>query len=169
MVAMGLGDLLRRQSPSARLNEGWPKFAAAALVVTALGAGGAWKFYLQPKKADADLRFATMNDLSTLFALQLQYKKDHGVYANEVDELITEAPDRAALKARLAAHVDTATIAIRGDADKFKIELNMLDAQRTLFKIKGPIESPRRSTATVVVPPTAPPLNADGVPLVPAR
>ena len=61
--------------------------------------------------------------------------------------LLSVSPDAAALKARLAANADMNTLAVVGTADKFKIELNVLDPERTSIKIRGPV-APRWEVST---------------------
>jgi hypothetical protein len=113
---------------------------AAGIAVSALGAAGTWSLYLKPIRTDAVMLSETLIDVTTLFALQLKYQKARGVYANDLDTLLTLSPDRDALKARLTRNVDMTTLAVVGDAKKFKIEANVLDRDRTLIKLKGPVE-----------------------------
>lgn len=114
---------------------------AAGMAVGALGVAGGWQFYLKPLRRVADLRYETMQDVSTLFGLQLHYKKVRGVYAPDLETLLSLSPDREDFKARMREHLDLNTIAVVGDAEKFKVEANVLDAERTLIRIKGPIET----------------------------
>jgi hypothetical protein len=115
---------------------------AAGLAVGAVGAALGWQAWLKPQRELAEKRFNTLKDVTTLFGLQLQYKAANGVYANDLDSLLTLAPDRGAFKTRMAEHLDVATLAVVGTADKFKIEANVLDKERTLVKLKGPIATP---------------------------
>jgi hypothetical protein len=106
-------------------------------------------------------------DISRLYGLQLAYKQAHGTYANDFAALLTVAPDAAALKASLSANVDMTTLTVVGDANKFKIELNVLDHDRTPFKVRGPItwQPPARTAVPAGIAAPAPPANADGTPI----
>lgn len=108
----------------------------------ALGSAAAaawWRFSVVPERALVRKRYQSTMDIATLYGLQLSYKRARGTYANDLASLLSVDPDGAALKASLAANVDMNTLTVVGDANKFKIELNVLDSGRTLIKIKGPI------------------------------
>lgn len=132
---------------------------------------GAWAVWIRPMKAEAKMQAETSMDVSALFALQLKYKEAKGVYANDLDTLLSISPDRDAIKARLSRNVDMATFAVVGDAAKFKIEANMLDGERTLIKMKGPAKTykddggPRMTEA----PTSAGSGNETGAPVAPPR
>jgi hypothetical protein len=115
-------------------------------------------------------RYESTIDIAKLYGLQLSYKRAKGTYANDLASLLSVEPDAAALKASLAANVDMTTLAVVGDAAKFKIELNVLDPVRTPIKIRGPI-APRPAAATEpsALPSQAPPLNSDGAPISAGR
>ena len=138
---------------------------AGGLAIGAAAAAGWWHVAITPQRALDQKRYQATMDLATLYGLQLTYKRVKGTYANDLGSLLLIDPEGEALKARLAANVDMNTLAVVGDGDKFKIELNVLDPDRTLIKVKGPI-APRASAAS---PPTlrtqAPPMNADGAPI----
>lgn len=144
------------------------KALLAGLVVGGLCAAGGWWFWLKPQRAVARMRYETMQDVSTLFGLQLHYFKVKGVYAPDLDTLLALSPDRDEFKARMAGHLDMSTLAVVGDAERFKVEANVLDKDRTLIKIKGPIETPKR-VAPVLPPLAAPRVDADGAPIAPGR
>ncbi|MFI5347343.1 MAG: hypothetical protein ACHQ51_13295 [Elusimicrobiota bacterium] len=114
--------------------------------VMALGVNAYW---LKPQRESAQLRYETMIDITKLFTLQENYFKAKGVYADGLDTLLTIAPDRDEIKARLARHVDMATLAVVGGPKKFKVEANALDADRTLVKLKGPVEQIVRNDTDV--------------------
>lgn len=140
---------------------------AVGLAVGALAAFGGWRLWLKPREINARKRYETVRDVASLYALQLTYKKRTGRYADGLDALLAIAQNRDAVKARLARNADLSTLTVVGDAEKFKIEANVLDEERTLVKIKGPL-APRVSAAPAVTP-AAPPMNADGSPLDPGR
>ncbi|NNN04896.1 MAG: hypothetical protein HKL90_03250 [Elusimicrobia bacterium] len=110
-----------------------------ALVVGAAASGAAWRLWLKPQNDAQRKRFETTEDVLELYGLQLKYARAHGFYASDLDALLALAPDGAARKARMAGHLDLTTLAVVGDAKKFKIEANVLDDDRTLVKILGPI------------------------------
>lgn len=141
---------------------------AAGLAVGALGAAGGWWLWLKPQRDVARLRYETMQDVSTLFGLQRHYKEAKGVYAPDLDALLTLSPDRDAFKARMARHLDLNTIAIVGGTDTFKVEANVLDPDRTLIRIKGPIEN-AYNYAPASLPQQAPQTDGDGAPINPGR
>lgn len=148
-----------------------PKFLAAiaaGLAVGALGAAGGWWFWLKPQRDVARLRYETMQDVSTLFGLQRHYKEVRGAYAPDLDALLTLSPDRDAFKAHMAQHLDLNTIAVVGSTDAFKIEANVLDSDRTLIRIKGPIENTYNYAPTSLLP-QAQPLDVGGAPIDPGR
>ena len=144
--------------------------AAAAGVAAGFAlAAGAWCFKIKPEEARVQKRYQSGLDIARLYGLQLDYKKAKGTYANDLDSLLALAPDGATLWANLAANADMTTLAVVGSETKFKIELNVLDGERTSIKIRGPI-APRVSAAkALVLPASAPPMNADGAPLAPGR
>lgn len=110
----------------------------AGLAVGALAAFGGYQVWLKPQKELARLRFDAMNDVLKLYGLQTDHMKAHGSYANDLETLLASSGQRDALRARLAAHVDMNTITVVNEGAKFKIEVNVLDKDRTLMKIKGP-------------------------------
>lgn len=146
----------------------WLKIAAVALVGAA-AAGAWWKLWLVPEQAIIQKRYRSSMDIARLYGLQLSYKRAHGTFANDFASLLTVAPEAAELKADLAANVDMNTLTVVGDANKFKIELNVLDAERTPIRVKGPIEDRKPATEPAAVPVPAAPMNSDGAPIVPAR
>ncbi|HXT01291.1 MAG TPA: hypothetical protein VN915_11490 [Elusimicrobiota bacterium] len=153
-----------------RLNEGrtWLMIAATFLVGGA--AAGAWRMYmLLPEQAMVHKRYQSSLDIARMYGLQLSYKRAHGTYANDFASLLTVAPDAAELKASLAANVDMNTLTVVGDESRFKIELNVLDGQRTPIKVKGPVPDARPAAAPAALTPAPPPMSADGAPIVPAR
>lgn len=141
---------------------------AAGLTLGTLIAAGGWWFWLKPQRDVARLRYETMMDVSTLFGLQRHFKEVKGVYAPDLDTLLTLSPDRDAFKARMAGHLDLTTIAVVGSTDAFKIEANVLDPDRTLIRIKGPIEN-AYNYAPTSLPQQAPQMDTDGAPINPGR
>ena len=110
-----------------------------ALVLGAAASGAAWQFWMKPQRETQRKRFQTTNDVLELYGLQMQFARAHGFYAGDLDALLALTPDGAARKARMAGYLDLTTLAVVGDAKKFKIEANVLDEDRTLIKIQGPI------------------------------
>ena len=152
-----------------RLRQPRTLISIAAGAVAGLGLGaGYWHVVVKPQNALQQKRFESTIDLAKLYGLQLTYKKTKGTYANDLDSLLTLSPDGAALKASLAANADMTTLAVVGDAKKFKIELNVLDDVRTPIKVKGPFPTNVRS-APLNLPLPAPPPNSDGAPLSSGR
>jgi hypothetical protein len=153
-----------------RLNESrtWLSIAGG-LLVGAAAAGVWWKVYLVPEQALVQKRYQSTVDIARLYGLQLSYKRAHGTYANDFPSLLTVAPEAAELKARLAANVDMNTLTVVGDANKFKIELNVLDGERTPIRVKGPVVEKKGAPESAAVPVPAAPMTSDGAPLVPAR
>jgi len=154
-----------------RLNEarGWLMLGACALV--GLAGAFAWRqMVLVPDQALVHKRYQSTLDIARLYGLQLSYKRAHGTYANDFASLLTVAPEAAELKASLASNVDMNTLTVVGDADKFKIELNVLDGQRTPIRVKGPVaeRKPAAGQAALLAP-APPPMNADGAPIAPGR
>lgn len=147
----------------------WP-LAAGAVVLGLLGAAAGVKVFLAPKRDLAVLRAESVKDVMTLYELQMAYKKRHGTFVDGAELLISKARDREGLRARLASHVDMATLTVVGDAEKFKIEANVLDAERTLLKIKGPIDGrrPERAVPRLAEHTRSGGLDA-GAPIAPAR
>lgn len=120
-----------------------PRALAAVLAGAIAGGaitGGYWRFSVKPKLEAAQKLYNATMDMWALYDLQMESKKSAGTYANGLDALLAKAKDGRALKTRLAGHVDLNTITIVGDAEKFKVELNILDADRTLIKIHGPLD-----------------------------
>jgi hypothetical protein len=142
--------------------------AAGVAAGLALGAGY-WHFVSKPGYDLLQKRFEATIDLAKLYKLQGDYKKAKGTYANDLDSLLALSPDGAALKASLAANVDMTTLTIVGDGKKFKLELNVLDGERTPIKVKGPFPPRVRPTTPASLPLPAPPLNPDGAPLSSGR
>jgi hypothetical protein len=137
------------------------------LVLGALCAAGGWRFWLRPQRRTAEMRYETMQDVSTLFGLQLHYFKVKGAYAPDLDTLLTLSPDREAFKARMAEHLDLNTLAVVGDAEHFKVEANVLDKDRTLIKIKGPIVTVKSSAPVLALPESR--VDPDGAPITTGR
>lgn len=110
---------------------------AAAFSVAACGVG--WQFYLKPQRAIAFTRYQSHDLLMKLYDLQIAYHAAHGTYADGLDALLASDPDGAQIRQRLRTCVDLNTIAVLGEQDRFRLEVNILDPQRTLVKIRGPL------------------------------
>jgi hypothetical protein len=138
---------------------------AAGLAIGAAGAAAWWRLSYLPARAIVQRRYQSTLDIAKLYGLQLSYKRVKGTYANDLGSLLLVDPDGRALKANLAANVDMNTLAVVGDANKFKIELNVLDPDRTLIKIKGPIVPRAAAAPAPNLGTQPPPMNADGAPI----
>ncbi len=114
-------------------------FIALALTVGAAGAGVGWQVYLKPIRALAYTRYQSHFALMRLYDLQVAYHAANGTYANDLDTLLAAAPDAAQLREKIKATMDINTLAVVGDANRFRLEANVLDPQRTSVKIRGPL------------------------------
>jgi len=112
---------------------------ALALAIGAAASGIGWKVYLEPQRAIARTQFLAHNTLVKLYDLQMAYGETHGVFANDLDSLLTGAADAAQIRAQLKASVDINTLAVLGDDQRFRLEANVLDPMRTSVKIRGPV------------------------------
>ncbi|MEQ1919004.1 MAG: hypothetical protein ABL955_07375 [Elusimicrobiota bacterium] len=109
-----------------------------AAILALAGVGAVWKFYVLPVRAVSNIRFQAHGCLMRMYDLQLAYHGTHGAYANDLETLLASASDGAQLREKLKASVDINTLAVVGDATRFRLEINMLDPQRTALKIRGP-------------------------------
>lgn len=114
-------------------------YVALALALGAAGAGVGWRFYLKPLRAIADTRYQSHLCLMRLYDLQMAYRGANGTFANDLDALLASAPDGGRLREQLKASVDLDTLAVIGDANRFRLEANVLDPERTSVKIRGPL------------------------------
>lgn len=112
---------------------------ALSLAFGALGAAAGWQFYLKPIRAIAYTRYQSQLALMSLYDLQVSYRAAHGAYANDLDTLLASSPNGEKLRAQLTASVDINTLAVVGDANRFRLEANIRDAERTSVKIRGPL------------------------------
>ena len=122
------------------LSERRSKLALAIAASLGLAGIGAFqKFYLKPQRAIADIQYQSHLGLMRLYDLQMAYHGANGAYANDLDTLLMSAPDGAQLREQLKASVDINTLAVLGDAKRFRLEANVLDPRRTSVKIRGPL------------------------------
>lgn len=112
---------------------------ALSLALGAAGAAAGRHFYLKPLRAVAYTRYQSHLALMRLYDLQMAYRGANGTFANDLDTLLAGAPDAAKLREQLAASVDINTLAVVGDANRFRLEANIRDAERTSVKIRGPL------------------------------
>jgi len=112
-------------------------YLAFALLLAAAGAGLGWKFYLQPIRTVAVIRYNSHLGLMRLYDLQMAYHAANGTFANDLDTLLASAPNGAKLRETLSKSMDIETLAVIGDEDRFRLEANVLDQERTLVKIRG--------------------------------
>jgi hypothetical protein len=146
------------------------KALAAVAVIAAASTFAAWRIWLKPQREIARMRYETSNDVLQLYALQQRYATAKGTYASDLDSLLALTPDPAARKRMMGEHLDLATLTVVGDARKFKIEANVLDAERTLVKIRGPITDKPAPRPEMVAPQeTIIGLGSDGRPLTNAH
>lgn len=110
-----------------------------AAAVAVAGSAVFKKVVLGPELALAEKRLHSHEGLMRLYDLQLEYRKGHEAYANDLETLLATAPDGAQLREKLKATTDFSTLAVIGDEDRFRLEANILDPQRTLVKIRGPL------------------------------
>lgn len=117
-------------------------FALTLVAVAALalaGAAGWWQFVAKPEYDALLLRAHVTTDLFALYDLQMGYKKRYGAFCGDLETLLKTAPDGgAALRAALQAHTHLDTLVVAGDGEKFKLEANVRDAERTLVRVNGP-------------------------------
>ena len=106
-------------------------------VMTAFGCAGYWIKVLKPMRVIAETRFQSHVALMRLYELQIAYRGKHETFAKNLDDLLEGAPDAMALRASLKANTDINTLAIIGDADRFRLEANILDPARTAVKFRG--------------------------------
>ena len=144
--------------------ETWQAVVLGGALGTAI-AGAWWKIWVVPEQAIIHKRYQSTMEIARMYGLQLSYKRAHGKFANDFPSLLTVEPDAAELKASLAANVDMATLTVVGDEKRFKIELNVLDPQRTPIRIRGPIMPKAPAAEPSAIPAAAPPMNADGSPI----
>ncbi len=122
-----------------------PGFLILALACGAAGTAAGWALWLKPQQAVAEKRYQTHQALMRLYDMQMAYRAGRGTFAGDLDSLLASAPDGATVRAILHANADDATLTVVGDAQKFRLEANVLDPERTIIKIRGPMgEPPRR-------------------------
>ena len=114
-------------------------YAALSLALGAAAVGAGWRFHLKPLMAAERNRRQAELSLLRLYTLQEDYRNAHGTYANDLDAILAWAPDGAQLREKLKACVDLDTVAVIGDAKRFRLEINVLDPERTSVKIRGPV------------------------------
>lgn len=115
------------------------KSLVALVVAGVLGVCAHYYLSIKPQYEALMLRAQTTQDLFGLYTLQTAYHKRHGAYADDFEALVRTAPDGGkALRASLQAHSHLDTMVVAGDAEKFKLEANVRDAERTLIRVKGP-------------------------------
>ncbi len=118
-----------------------PRFVPLILIALACGGVGTaigYQVYLKPLRAIADTRYQSHKAMMRLYDLQMAYRAAHGVFANDLDTLLASAADGEQVRAVLKATVDINTLAVVGDANRFRLEANILDAERTAVKFRGP-------------------------------
>lgn len=133
---------------------------AAVFVLVAAGTGGYYYVAMKPLRALVQKRVDTHNLLMKLYDLQLGYRAKYGAYANDLETLLASSPEGPAVRARLQANVDMNTLTVVGDSERFRLEANVLDPQRTILKLRGPLPSktvPRRPPARELPEPIATP------------
>jgi hypothetical protein len=112
---------------------------AGALALAAAAAFAYYRVALLPLRVEAQRRFETHKALVRLYDLQMAHRMQKGTFANDAGALLAIAPDAQELRLTLQANADINTLTVVGDAEKFKLEANVLDSSRTLIKLKGPM------------------------------
>ncbi len=117
-------------------------FAMSMAAVAALalaGAAGWWQLVAKPEHDALMLRAHVTTDLYALYDLQMAYKKRYGAFCGDLETLLKTAPDGGSdLRAKLQAHTHLDTLVVASDGEKFKLEANVRDAERTLVRVNGP-------------------------------
>lgn len=133
-------------SPSAlaalrgRLTEPRALGGIALSAALALAGAAAWRaLVLKPERAVAERRYQSHLGLMRLYDLQMSYRATHGTFANDLETLLATAPDGAKIREVMKAATDINTLTVVGDANRFRLEANVLDSERTLVKIRGPL------------------------------
>ena len=122
-----------------------PGFLMLALGCGAAGTAAGWALWLKPQQTIAERRYQTHQALMRLYDMQMVYRAGRGTFANDLDSLLASAQDGAKVRAILHANADEGTLTVTGDAQRFRLEANVLDPERTVIKIRGPMgEPPRR-------------------------
>ena len=122
-----------------------PGFLLLSLACGAVGTAAGWTLWLKPQQAIAQKRYQTHQALMRLYDMQMAYRNGRGTFANDLDSLLASASDGARVREILHANADDGTLTVVGDAQKFRLEANVLDPERTVIKIRGPMgEPPRR-------------------------
>lgn len=116
-----------------------PGFLLMALACGVAGTALGWTLWLKPQQITAQRRFQTHQALMRLHDMQMAYRASRGTFANDLDSLLASAPDGPRVRAILHANADDATLTVVGDANKFRLEANVLDPERTVVKIRGPM------------------------------
>jgi|CXWL01.1.fsa_nt_gi hypothetical protein len=119
-----------------------PGFLLFALVCGVAGTAAGWTLWLKPQQVTAQRRYQTHQALMRLHDMQMTYRAARGTFANDLDSLLAASPDGAKVREILRANADDATLTVVGDAQKFRLEANVLDGERTLVKIRGPMGAP---------------------------
>lgn len=117
-----------------------PASLAAIGISTALsiaGVAGFHTFFIKPRRAIIATRYNSHVALMRLYKLQLSYHAAHGTFASTLETLLSSTPDGAQLREQLKATTDITTLAVIGDASRFRLEANILDPERTLVKFRG--------------------------------
>lgn len=118
------------------------KSVRAGLALALLASAAGLVLYLLGVKSEYEavtLRARATEDLFALYELQRDYRKRHGRYAQDLETLLSVAPDRReALRRRLEAHAHLDTLVVAGTEWKFRLEANARDGARTLIRLNGP-------------------------------
>lgn len=120
-----------------RLKPMLPAMAVGALIAVAVVLIG-MRLYFSPEAQKAYRRVETGRDVMTLATLQEGYRGRTGTYANGFDVLARFSGDEAGLRERLGQHLDLQTLFVSGTKERFVIEANVLDPERTLIRYQSP-------------------------------
>lgn len=143
MTGSGTPGIIRPVAESGRFDffktrQGGLLLLAVGLLAAA-GLTGNYLLAVKPEFERTRLRAEAQMDLLRLEELQLAYRKRYALYAADLEALLRSAPDAgAALRSSLKAHTHLDTLVVAGDAEKYRLEANVRDPERTLLVIKGP-------------------------------
>lgn len=112
--------------------------AVAFTVISGAAAYGYWTLAVKPVRVIAQTRYKSHLAMMRLYDVQIAYRKTHDTYAKDLDSLLASVSDGPQLKAQLQATTDLSTLTVIGDAERFRLEANVLDPERTLVKFRGP-------------------------------
>ncbi|MEK7389772.1 MAG: hypothetical protein AAB036_08735 [Elusimicrobiota bacterium] len=122
-----------------------PGYLTGALLIGVLGSGIGWNLWIRPLRDVSQRRYQAHQAMMRLYDLQMQYRAARGVFAGDIDTLLASTQDGERVRSILKANTDFTTLTVVGGEQSFRLEANVLDSERTIIKIRGPMgEPPRR-------------------------